>query len=294
MLQVFLTEYPIDAPVDEDGACLLHLAANSSPRIASLIVSAGANVNSRTVTDGYTPLHVAAMNGSIEGVKGLLVMGADPLLVDSECLTPADHALEEGHHDVLELLNGALEDEVERGEVSVCETFVIMTMSVTQSDDLPCDIDTNEVPLQTSDNESPIANESHSLYTTALDINETFPFDVTDIEDAVIHDGTPNKSVITHQMSKLRLAEEEESEDESENDKEDGRSCSHKDTLELEKTSSTPSSLTNEELKEKLQSLGEQPGPITSLTRNAYIKYLQKILDGVQPAGNKGYKSKTL
>lgn len=48
------------------------------------------------------------------------------------------------------------------------------------------------------------------------------------------------------------------------------------------------SSLSNSQLREKLESLGERPGPINHLTRKVYISYLQKILDGTQPAGNQG------
>ncbi len=48
--------------------------------------------------------------------------------------------------------------------------------------------------------------------------------------------------------------------------------------------------LTDEELRAKLVSLGEKPGPIISSTRQAYQSYLNKILTGIQPAGNSGYK----
>ena len=49
-------------------------------------------------------------------------------------------------------------------------------------------------------------------------------------------------------------------------------------------------SLTNQELRQRLVSLGEQPGPVTELTRRAYLVYLSKLEAGVQPAGNAGYK----
>ena len=50
------------------------------------------------------------------------------------------------------------------------------------------------------------------------------------------------------------------------------------------------SSYTNQELREKLISLGEQPGPVNDSTRSAYLSYLEKIQAGIQPTGNKGYK----
>lgn len=48
--------------------------------------------------------------------------------------------------------------------------------------------------------------------------------------------------------------------------------------------------LSNKELRSKLVSLGEQPGPITDATRSAYQLYLAKIQAGVQPSGNRGFK----
>ena len=48
--------------------------------------------------------------------------------------------------------------------------------------------------------------------------------------------------------------------------------------------------LTNRELKEKLISLGEQPGPVNDATRSAYLTYLARIQGGILPTGNKGYK----
>ena len=48
--------------------------------------------------------------------------------------------------------------------------------------------------------------------------------------------------------------------------------------------------LTNDQLRGKLLSLGEQPGPVNDMTRVAYMTYLTKLEAGIQPAGNKGYK----
>lgn len=48
--------------------------------------------------------------------------------------------------------------------------------------------------------------------------------------------------------------------------------------------------LTNQELRQRLVARGEQPGPITELTRPAYLVYLSKLEAGIQPAGNTGYK----
>ena len=48
--------------------------------------------------------------------------------------------------------------------------------------------------------------------------------------------------------------------------------------------------LTNQELRQSLVGRGEQPGPVTDLTRSAYLLYLAKLEAGIQPAGNSGYK----
>ena len=48
--------------------------------------------------------------------------------------------------------------------------------------------------------------------------------------------------------------------------------------------------LSNQQLHQRLVSLGERPGPITDLTRPAYLAYLVKLEAGIQPAGNSEYK----
>ena len=49
-------------------------------------------------------------------------------------------------------------------------------------------------------------------------------------------------------------------------------------------------SLTDQELRQKLIDLGEDPGPVNNLTRGPYLKYLDKLLKGIQPTGNQGHK----
>ena len=50
--------------------------------------------------------------------------------------------------------------------------------------------------------------------------------------------------------------------------------------------------MSDKQLRVKLVSLGENPGPVNSRTRSAYQAYLAKVLAGVQPQGNKTYKGK--
>ena len=48
--------------------------------------------------------------------------------------------------------------------------------------------------------------------------------------------------------------------------------------------------MSDKELRKKLVSHGERPGPIVDSTRLAYQSYLSKLLAGIQPSGNTGYK----
>ena len=56
------------------------------------------------------------------------------------------------------------------------------------------------------------------------------------------------------------------------------------------KVSQSILAMNNDELRDKLLSLGEKPGPICESTRPAYLSYLAKICAGSQPSGNSGYK----
>ena len=50
--------------------------------------------------------------------------------------------------------------------------------------------------------------------------------------------------------------------------------------------------MSNKELRDRLLSLGERPGPINNFTRSTYQTYLAKIQAGIQPSGNSGYRGK--
>lgn len=90
---------------DEQGFRPLHYAVKSSRVIIDLLLSGGAELNSRT-RSGMTALHVAVIENSKEAVKQLLESGADPSVKDYHGRTPLDYA--KPHPDVEKLLNNYL------------------------------------------------------------------------------------------------------------------------------------------------------------------------------------------
>lgn len=61
-----------------DGMTALHWAAErNQPRVARVLLDAGATVDSGTRIGGYTPLHLASRRGNSEMVRALLEAGAD-------------------------------------------------------------------------------------------------------------------------------------------------------------------------------------------------------------------------
>ena len=85
----------VNAPLDEEGTTLLHLAANGHTPTLSLLLARGAIVNWQN-NDGLTALHVAALWGRAEPIRTLLQHGADPGISDIDDLLPVDLAREEG------------------------------------------------------------------------------------------------------------------------------------------------------------------------------------------------------
>jgi ankyrin repeat protein len=72
-----------------DGMTALHWAASRDDvELLQLLVYAGANVRATTRLGGFTPLWMAAQNGSARGVDVLLKAGADPNLATTLGVTP--------------------------------------------------------------------------------------------------------------------------------------------------------------------------------------------------------------
>lgn len=75
---------------EKTGHTPLHIAAHNSKKFGiemiRLLICFGANVNARSM-NGFTPLHVAACAGSVDGCKLLLEVGADLALLSSKGLS---------------------------------------------------------------------------------------------------------------------------------------------------------------------------------------------------------------
>jgi len=100
-------------PVDElaePGGTPLHAAAMyGHAEIAEMLIRAGADVDVNYEVDpcySATPLHVAGLFGHLGVVRTLLAHGANTALLDSEEETPLQCAIERGHAEVADLLQG--------------------------------------------------------------------------------------------------------------------------------------------------------------------------------------------
>ncbi|MCR4264900.1 ankyrin repeat domain-containing protein [Nitratireductor sp. ZSWI3] len=83
---------------------LIFAASEQHLDIVKALVEAGANPNARTSESGNTALQYAAHSGWLEGVKFLLINGADPLITNIQGTTARDFALRQGHTEVADLL----------------------------------------------------------------------------------------------------------------------------------------------------------------------------------------------
>jgi len=70
------------------------------------LVAKGATVNVANLT-GFTPLHHAAENGSLEAAQALLQAGADPGLLSGAGETAADVARRRNHPEVAAAIDAA-------------------------------------------------------------------------------------------------------------------------------------------------------------------------------------------
>jgi ankyrin repeat protein len=94
----------VDCRDDEGKTPLIHACTGPFAKSVQALLDAGADVNARDTTEGFTPLMMAAGLGQPEVVDVLLAHNADKSLVDDDQESAADHAKNSGHDKIVELL----------------------------------------------------------------------------------------------------------------------------------------------------------------------------------------------
>nr|WP_204008004.1 ankyrin repeat domain-containing protein [Virgisporangium aurantiacum] len=79
------------------------VCSGAQPPLLTVVLELGAAVNGRD-TDGWTPLHWAAIHGYAASARRLLGAGADPSATTPAGLTAADLAARNGHDTLAERL----------------------------------------------------------------------------------------------------------------------------------------------------------------------------------------------
>ncbi|WP_199617707.1 ankyrin repeat domain-containing protein [Paenibacillus alkalitolerans] len=81
--------------------------AGNHINIVKLLLTHGADINSQCEGEtrkGFTPLHVAAHFNRFEIAKMLLENGANPLMRNSESLTPSEYAIAKGNNEIADII----------------------------------------------------------------------------------------------------------------------------------------------------------------------------------------------
>jgi len=96
---------------DGNGRTAL-MYASSGPFVETveLLLDAGAEVDAQGLLEGFTALMTAAAEGQLDVVQLLLDRGADPAIQDVDGDTALTFALENGHHEVVSLLQASIPD----------------------------------------------------------------------------------------------------------------------------------------------------------------------------------------
>ena len=94
----------VDCRDSEGKTPLIHACTGPFAKAAEALIDAGADIDARDSTEGFTPLMMAAGLGQTEVVEVLLKHQADKTLVDKDNESAADHARNSGHDEIVALL----------------------------------------------------------------------------------------------------------------------------------------------------------------------------------------------
>lgn len=105
VLQYLLAEgAKLDAKDVNGRTALMYASSGPFEEAVAFLLKQGAEVNTQGTLEGFTALMTAASEGLVEIVRLLLVNGADPSLVDQDGDTAMSFAQQNGHAEVLALL----------------------------------------------------------------------------------------------------------------------------------------------------------------------------------------------
>ncbi|MCP4137385.1 MAG: hypothetical protein GY754_40835 [bacterium] len=97
--------YGIDIPVDSRLDRPLHYAVSfKREKILQLLLDRGADVNSRSIFTGFTPLHIAVFENNRSFAGQLIAREANPSVQDNRGDTPLHYAVMRGTKDIIKLL----------------------------------------------------------------------------------------------------------------------------------------------------------------------------------------------
>lgn len=94
----------IDCRDNEGKTPLIHACTDAFPETVEILLDAGADVNAKESTEGFTPLMMGAGLGQADVVRVLLQHDANRAMRDDDGDTATDHARNSGHVEIVRLL----------------------------------------------------------------------------------------------------------------------------------------------------------------------------------------------